>query len=148
MRISSKGRYALAALTEMALSEPERQTTVSSLAKKLDISHVYLEQIFSLLRRSKLVVSSKGAHGGSSLSAAPETITVLDILAPIELALFGACEETVAKSHPDLETAMRELVLEPLDAAVRQTLQAVSLADLAAEVRRQQEQDDGHMYYI
>jgi len=148
MRLSSKGRYAIAALTEMALSECEGHVTLVSLAKKLGISKVYLEQIFSLLRRSGLVISGKGAQGGYSLHTAPEAITVYDILAPVELALFAACEETVAGTRPDLEASMEELVFAPLDLAVRKALQAVSLADLAVMARREREADSGHMYYI
>jgi len=148
MRISSKGRYAIAALIEMTLSADEGQMPLVSLAGKLGISKVYLEQIFSLLRRSGIVVSSKGAQGGYSLAVTPEAITVCDILAPVELALFSAAEATVADTRPDLEAAMDKLVFAPLDQAVQNALQSVTLATLAAEARRLQDIKTGGMYFI
>ena len=81
MRISAKGRYALAAVVSMAQQyQGGEYITLLSISEKLGISKIYLEQVFSLLRRSGLVDSVKGAQGGYRLSRAPRLITAWEIL--------------------------------------------------------------------
>ena len=78
MKISAKARYGLATMIKLAqLYSREENITVLRLAETLHISKIYLEQVFALLKRAQLVVSTKGAQGGYQLARAPETITVL-----------------------------------------------------------------------
>ena len=146
MRISSKGRYAIAALTEMALDETDSYITVATLARRLDISKVYLEQVFSQLKRANLVLSGKGASGGYILRKKPESIALYDILSPIELHLSERTEKASEGMSPELGMAVNRLVFARLDEAIMQTLTSVTLADLMAEVQRQREGE--HMYHI
>ena len=137
MRISAKGRYALAAVICMA----ERYSTgeytpVISISEKLSISKIYLEQVFSLLKKGDLVRSVKGAQGGYQLSRAPERITVLDVLTAVEFSLFEKTEETVTEKSPDIETALRLSVFDALDGAVRDALGRITLYDLASEAEK------------
>ena len=81
MRISAKGRYALASVIHMAQQHHSGESvTLISISERLGISKIYLEQVFSLLKRGELVTSVKGALGGYLLSASPEQINVLDVL--------------------------------------------------------------------
>jgi len=146
MRISSKGRYAIAALTEMALDETGSYITVATLARRLDVSKVYLEQVFSQLKRANLVLSGKGASGGYILRKKPEGITLYDILSPIELHLSEHTEKASEGMSFELGAAVNRLVFARLDEAIVQTLTSVTLADLVTEVQRQR--DGGHMYHI
>ena len=85
MRISAKGRYALAAAISMAQQHGTGEyITVISISEKLGISKIYLEQVFSLLKRAGLVTSVKGAQGGYQLSRMPGQITALDLLMAVE----------------------------------------------------------------
>jgi Rrf2 family protein len=103
MRISSKGRYGLASMISIAqLGSGGEAVTVISVSEKLGISKIYLEQVFSLLKRSKLVTSIKGAQGGYQLSKTPDKITAYDILHAVEVSLFEKTEESVDKKQRTL----------------------------------------------
>ena len=80
MRISAKGRYALAALLRMAQAGKDTVMNVARLAENLGISRIYLEQVFSLLKHAKLVTSIQGAQGGYQLTAQPSQISILEVL--------------------------------------------------------------------
>ena len=89
MKISAKGRYGLAAMTYLARNYASGSpVTIVSISEKLGISKIYLEQVFSLLKRARLVNSIKGSQGGYQLSRAPREITPYDILSSIELSLM------------------------------------------------------------
>ncbi len=148
MRISTKGRYALAAAICMSKQHDSGEyITVLSISEKLGISKIYLEQVFSLLKRGGLVISVKGAQGGYMLSRTPAQITVFEILSSVEGALFEGAENTVATFAPDIEKAMRLSVFEVLDNAVKDALMAVTLDDLTSEAEKNNT-DSAQMFYI
>ena len=144
MRISSKGRLALVALCEMALSDDNQLITLANLSQKLGCSKLYLEQVFAVLRRAELVHATKGAGGGYTLAKSIDQLTAYDILAPIELSLFAPTEKTVEQTAAHIETSLQDFVFLPLDKAVEQRLKAVTLADLVEKIGAQQ----SDMYYI
>lgn len=89
MKISAKARYGLAAIITMAKkSDEEECITVLSLSEDLKISKIYLEQVFSQLKRGEIVTSTKGSRGGYSLSRPASEITVYDLLVTIENSLL------------------------------------------------------------
>lgn len=148
MRISAKGRYALAAMTFMAQQHTSGEyITILNIAEQLNISKIYLEQVFSLLKKAELVLSSKGAQGGYQLARLPEEITVLDILTAVEIGLFEQTQDTVPETAPDIEKALRLTVFDALDQTVNQTLEGVTLADLVNEAEKHKEAQP-IMYYI
>jgi Rrf2 family protein len=122
-------------------------TTVLSISEKLGISKIYLEQVFSLLKRGGLVSSVKGAQGGYQLSRPPRQITLRDILSAVEQTLFEKSEATVADSAPEIEKAMREAAFEKLEAALQGALREVTLLDLVAESEKNKT-ESGLMFYI
>lgn len=137
MRISAKGRYGLAAVISMAQQHPMGETiTVISISEKLGISKIYLEQVFSLLKRGDIVTSIKGAQGGYMLTRAPEQISVLDVLAAIETSLFEKTEETVTEKAPAIEAAMRLAAFDVLDIAMKETLEKITISDLMNEAEK------------
>jgi Rrf2 family transcriptional regulator, cysteine metabolism repressor len=148
MRLSSKGRYALAAAVSMAQrSDSSEAITVIRISEKLGISKIYLEQVFSLLKRGGIVTSVKGASGGYLLARKPEKITVLDVLSALELSLFEKAEPTVEAKAPELDAAMRHLVFNPLDIAIREALQRTTLNDLVQEAEKRRDSQE-YMFFI
>ncbi len=84
MKISTRGRYGLRAMVDLAVYEHSGVTPLREIAERQNISEQYLEQLFASLRKSGIVKSVRGAHGGYLLNHAPEEITVKDILVALE----------------------------------------------------------------
>ena len=97
MMISTKGRYALRIMVDLALHDGEAPVSVREIAQRQDISGKYMEQIISVLTRAGLLRSVRGAQGGYHLAHSPQEITVGMILrategdlAPAECVVQGA----------------------------------------------------------
>lgn len=147
MRISAKGRYALAAMMDMAQRSRQGDCiTVVSIADRLGISKIYLEQVFSLLKKGGLVHSVKGSQGGYQLTRMPQRITVYDVLFPVETTLFEKAESTVPEKAPAFDAVMRLSAFNRIDDAVKSSLSKVTLSELVQEA--DQYGGDGYMYYI
>ncbi len=148
MKLSAKGRYGLAAMTHIA-SQYENQIpiTIISIADKLAISKIYLEQVFSLLKRAGLVNSIKGAQGGYQLAKQPTTITVFDILSAIELSLFEKTEAATSDKSPAIDKALENCIFAPLDDSIQTILQQITLSDLVNEAEKNKP-EDALMYFI
>lgn len=148
MKISAKGRYGLAAMTWLASNfKTGTPVTIIRISEKLGISKIYLEQVFSLLKRAQLVSSIKGSQGGYQLARSPKDISAYDILSAIELSLMEKTAPSTAGKTPALEEALNKLVYEPLDASIAAALQNVSLDNLLAETECQKSADT-LMYFI
>ncbi|MDR9394537.1 MAG: Rrf2 family transcriptional regulator [Roseovarius sp.] len=84
MKLSTKGRYAMVALTDIALQDPDMLVTLGEVSKRQHISLPYLEQLFVKLRRADLVTSVRGPGGGYRLSRPASDIRVIDVLAAVD----------------------------------------------------------------
>ena len=84
MKLSTKGRYAMVALADLALQDAGALSSLSDISKRQDISLPYLEQLFVKLRRAELVESVRGPGGGYRLARAPSDIRVADVLAAVD----------------------------------------------------------------
>ncbi|HHT25928.1 MAG TPA: Rrf2 family transcriptional regulator [Firmicutes bacterium] len=147
MKISAKGRYALASMIYIAQTVPPGENiTLATLSDTLDISKIYLEQVFSQLRRHGLVISVKGAQGGYQLAKTATQISAYDILSATENTLFAAVDETVSKSAPGIEEAMQSMLFIPLNKAVISGLQSITLQDIVDEIQRNS--SEAYMYYV
>jgi Rrf2 family iron-sulfur cluster assembly transcriptional regulator len=91
MKLSTKGRYAMVALADIALQPDGRTVNLSEISARQDISLTYLEQLFVKLRRADLVTSARGPGGGYRLARPASEIRVVEILA--------AVDETVDAMH-------------------------------------------------
>ena len=148
MRISSKGRYAVAAMTELAGAWKRSESlTVLRISETLGISKIYLEQVFSLLKRAQLVNSIKGAQGGYQLAKPPEEITAADILSASELGLFEKTEACVGEAAKELDPMFHSVLWDSLDAAVLQALSSGTLAKLNEEAEHTRS-GSALMFYI
>lgn len=91
MKLSTKGRYAMVALADLAMSSNDSLLSLAEISRRQDISLSYLEQLFVKLRRAGLVDSVRGPGGGYRLAKPASEIRVADIL--------GAVDETVSAMH-------------------------------------------------
>ncbi|MFV0512759.1 MAG: Rrf2 family transcriptional regulator [Jhaorihella sp.] len=91
MKLSTKGRYAMVALADIALQPADTLVTLGGIAQRQNISLPYLEQLFVKLRRADLVESVRGPGGGYRLARPAATIRVVDVLT--------AVDETVDAMH-------------------------------------------------
>lgn len=91
MKLSTKGRYAMVALADLAMQPAGALTTLAEISARQDVSLPYLEQLFVKLRRAELVQSVRGPGGGYRLARSPSEIRVAEIL--------GAVDETVSAMH-------------------------------------------------
>ena len=87
MKLSTKGRYAMVALCDIALHGGLGLVTLSDISKRQKISLAYLEQLFVKLRRAKLVVASRGPGGGYKLGKSVHEIRVSDVLEAVDESL-------------------------------------------------------------
>ncbi len=148
MRISVKGRYALASMITIAENyRKEQYESIVNISGKLGISKIYLEQVFTLLKKAKLVRSVKGAQGGYILTRSPDKITAYDILSATELSLFEPTEGTVTDAAPEIEASMKNLVFYKLDKTLAEKLKSVTLDDLLLEAKRNKKGQE-LMFYI
>lgn len=91
MKLSTKGRYAMVALADLALQKEGTLVNLGEISKRQDISLPYLEQLFVKLRRAELVESTRGPGGGYKLARPASEIRVSEILA--------AVDETISAMH-------------------------------------------------
>ena len=91
MKLSTKGRYAMVALADLATVRDDQLTSLAEISKRQDISLPYLEQLFVKLRRAGLVESARGPGGGYRLARDPKDIRISEVL--------EAVDETVSALH-------------------------------------------------
>lgn len=87
MRLTTKGRFAVTAMIDLALRQDSGPVTLAAISQRQQISLSYLEQLFGKLRRHELVESTRGPGGGYSLARSASDITVADIITSVDEAL-------------------------------------------------------------
>jgi len=137
LKISTKGRYALRLMLDLALNNTGECITIKSIAARQEISEKYLEQIITVLSRAGFVKSTRGAQGGYRLAKAPEEYTVGVILRAIEGSLAPvACLDDVPNECIRANTCATLTLWQQLNDAINNVVDNVTLADL---VERQHE---------
>ena len=132
-------------MVEIANKEGDR-STVADIANKLSLSKIYLEQIFSTLRKAGLLNSLKGKQGGY-LAKKTSDISVYDILSSLEQTLFEPTDQSFSDSKPVYDKTFEEVIFTPLDKAVKQNLQSISLEELVNQVNDNIALEN-YMFYI
>ncbi|WP_291632802.1 RrF2 family transcriptional regulator [Clostridium sp.] len=84
MKLSTKGRYGVKAMVDLAINYGEQPVSIKSISERQSISEYYLEQLFSSLRKAELIKSVRGAQGGYILNRAPEKITIYEVINVLE----------------------------------------------------------------
>lgn len=144
MKVSTKGRYGLRAMIDLALYSKNDLVPLASIAERQDISKSYLEQVFSALRKAGLVKSIKGAQGGYVLSSEAEDITVGMILRALEgdLSVVPADDTTDINR---IESYIRDKIWNELDERVFSYIDEITLKDIIDDYLKM---DPAPMYYI
>ncbi len=147
MRISTKGRYGLRALVDLASNVQEGAVSLINVAQRQKISLNYLEQVFATLRKAGIVKSQKGAQGGYMLAKQPEKIKVGEILTALE-GKFSIIDEVHEKEEQDaLQSAIQELVWDRINYSIQGFLEERTLAELVEQYESLHSADQW-MYYI
>lgn len=132
MRLSTRGRFAINAMIDLALRQRHSPVPLSELALRHGISLSYLEQVFAKLRQHGLVESTRGPGGGYTLGFRGDTISVADIVTAIEGSAPGLQEDEASTGGP---TDMTQALWEQLHTALMAHMQTISLRSLALEQR-------------
>lgn len=132
MKISTKGRYALRMMIDIAENEKDGSVSLKDISKRQDISLKYLEQIVGSLTRANLVKSRRGAGGGYVLTKSPEKYTVGDILRVTEGNLAPiTCLETEENLCPRAEACKSLQFWKGFYDTINKYLDSATLLDLA-----------------
>ena len=138
MKLSTKGRYGLRAMIDLAEHSGKEPAAISSIAERQGISEGYLEQLAALLKKAGLIKSIRGAGGGYILARDMEDISVGDILRalegslePVRCAAFYS-EEGCAAS----ESCVTKYVWQKINDSITHTVDEMKLDELVKESRQ------------
>ena len=132
MRLSTKGRYAVMAMVDLARRQGERAVSLADIAERQEISLSYLEQLFARLRRSGLVVSARGPGGGYRLAREAAAVNIAEIVLAVDEPLHATrCERhrgagCMAKG----EKCLTHDLWDEMGHKIHEYLESVSLADV------------------
>ena len=130
MKLSTKGRYAVRAMLDLALQNGNNPTLVKDISRRQGISDLYLEQLLTRLQTSGLIRSIRGPKGGSLLTKAPAEIKLCDILQTVEgsLAPVECVENGTLCERAD--TCITRKVWLKMKQAMDEVLESTTLQDL------------------
>lgn len=145
MKISTKGRYGLKAMIDLALNSVNDSVTLKSISERQSISEGYLEQIFASLRKKGIIQGKKGSQGGYILGESPNDITVGDILRALEGEL-NLVEFDKTKNEDRVEQCINYNVWSKLNKSINDIVDSITLEDLVMKYNTLA--NDVFMYYI
>ncbi|MDO5345938.1 MAG: Rrf2 family transcriptional regulator [Lachnospiraceae bacterium] len=136
MKFSSKERYGLRALIDLALHSETETVSISSISARQNISEAYLEQLVAKLKKAGLVVSSRGAQGGYKLAKPAEEISVGDVLRAVEGTLDAVnCPGAVGGVCQDSSLCVSKNVWKKINNSIVETVDGIMLDTLVEESR-------------
>ena len=131
MRLTTKGRFAVTAMLDLAMNEAEKPVTLAGISERQNISLSYLEQLFSRLRRNELVKSVRGPGGGYRIAKPLNEISVSQIISAVD-ELIDATQCGGQENCHDEGRCMTHDLWTSLNVKILEYLSGVSLADLVA----------------
>ncbi|MGE5241578.1 MAG: Rrf2 family transcriptional regulator, partial [Bacteroidota bacterium] len=129
MKLTTKGRYAVTAMLDLALRYDKGAVTLADIARRQGISLSYLEQLFAKLRRSGLVDSVRGPGGGYTLAMEPTKISVAEIIMAINENIDATRCGGEKNCHGD-EACLTHQLWEDLSTRIHEFLNGITLGDL------------------
>lgn len=137
MKISTKGRYALRLMLDLALHDTGENIALKTIADRQEISGKYLEQIIGVLTKAGFVKSVRGSSGGYRLARTPESYTVGDILRLTEGSLAPvSCVEDGTVVCEKADNCVTVSVWRELNEAINGVVDGITLADLIERSRK------------
>ena len=139
MKLSTKGRYGLRALIDLALYSENETVSIQSIARRQNISDSYLEQLMRKLRSAGLIVSVRGAQGGYKLARPANEISVGDVLRALEGSLEAVSCGGEDNSCQGADLCVTKFVWERINSSIRDTVDSIKLSQLVEESRLMRE---------
>jgi Rrf2 family protein len=144
MKISTRGRYGIRLLIDLAENMDEPHVSLASVAERQKISIRYLEQVAVILRRSGFIRSVKGASGGYTLARNPQEINIGGALRVLEGDMLVVDPPLPGVKENKLERCIRITVFDRLNDRIAGVIDHETLASLAGTV----DPDESYMYFI
>lgn len=138
MKISTKGRYGLRAVIDLAINPSGEHVALYSIAQRQGISENYLEQIFSTLRKAGLVKSVKGAQGGYILAGHPAEITIGSVLRALEgnLSIIDEDKEADGSDSSILQHCIRDTLWDRINESINDVVDSITIEDIITEYNK------------
>lgn len=142
MKLSTKGRYGVKAMVDLALNYGGTPVSIKTISKRQNISEYYLEQLFSPLRKANLIKSIRGAQGGYVLNREPKDIKISDIIyvleGPIEV---SDCVE--GTSCDNLQYCATRILWKKIQDSIDSVIKSITLQDIVNdyEILKQKRQE-------
>lgn len=149
MKLSTKGRYGLKAMFDLALHNGDGPISLKSIAERQKISDHYLEQLIASLRKAGLVKSVRGAQGGYMLADVPSKITVGDIIRILEGPL-GLSDCVLEGDPADCDNAnycVTRVVWKKIQTSISEVVDSITLQDMLDDYEKIGNNKE-NMYYI
>ena len=145
MRLTTKGRYAVTAMLDLAFHSQIKPVTLTDIAARQTISLSYLEQLFARLRRANMVKGFRGPGGGYTLADAAQNINIADIIAAVDEPIDATKCGGEANCQNEKSCLTHDLWM-GLSDQIREYLKGITLAQLlekhnVKEIAKRQEQD-------
>ena len=141
MKLSTKGRYGVKAMVDLAIHYGDAPVSIKTISNRQSISEYYLEQLFSPLRKAKLITSIRGAQGGYILGREPKEIKISDIMyvleGPIEIA---DCIEGVACDNVDC--CATRLLWTKIKNSIDEVMEGITLQDIVDDYNKIKEKNE------
>ena len=131
MNISTKGRYGLRAMVDIAVNSMGDYIPLKIIAERQAISENYLEQVFSVLRKANLVKSARGSQGGYTLSKEASKITVGEVLRVLEgdLSITGDNDGALGLDNT-IKVCINTMVWQQVNDQINKVIDSITLQDL------------------
>ena len=141
MKISTKGRYGLRILMDLAIHQSEKPRLIRDIAKSQQISEKYISRLVIALRKAGMIRSVRGVNGGFHIAMKPEDITLLDVIEVMEGPLsIVDCVSAPKKCAQSANCAPRE-IWSKLNEDIRDLMRQTTLADILASYDRQSQKN-------
>jgi Rrf2 family protein len=144
MKISTRGRYGIRLLIDLAEHINEPHVPLGVVAERQGISVRYLEQVAVILKRAHFIRSVKGASGGYALVRKPEDIVIGDVLRTLEGDMLVVDPPIPGVIETRIQRCIRTVVFDKLNARIAEVIDRGTLASLVGTV----DPEDSYMYFI
>ena len=144
MKISTRGRYGVRLLIDLAEHAYESHVPLAQIGERQSISPRYLEQVAVLLRRTGYIRSVKGASGGYALDRSPSEIVIGEVLRVLEGDILIVDPLRTGETESPLQRCIRASVYDRLNARIADVLDNITLASIIGTV----DPDESYMYFI
>jgi len=146
MRLTTKGRFAVTAMLDIALYEADKPVTLAGISERQGISLSYLEQLFSRLRKNGLVTSVRGPGGGYRIAKPHQEISVSNIITAVD-ELIDATQCGGNQNCHDEGRCMTHDLWTALNGKILEYLSGVSLADMVEMQDKKQNTTSSEVYF-